>query len=268
MARIVTIETRRLTDKATLRVFLNRDRALMAYALGDLDDAFWPESAFYGARRANELVSLLLIYRGLDPPVFTAFGDVNGVRAILEALALPEEIYYLWPPEMESVLVARYDLSHQQREWRMVLDPAAFAAPSLNGLARLGPEHAETLAALYRHAAAPGEEIVAFSPWQIEHGIFYGVWGAEGLIAAAGTHVLSPAESVVAIGNVFTRLEHRGCGLATRCTAGVVAEARALGVETIILNVRHDNAPAIHVYEKLGFRCYATFLEGPGLLRE
>lgn len=262
---MVPYTTLRLNDKPALRAFLNQDRKLTAYALGDLDEAFWPDSEFYGACRDGRLVTLLLLYRGLVPVVMTAFGEADGVRAIFEDFPLPDEIYYLFPLELDGLLSEHYQCFETQREWRMVLDHAAFAAPPLDGVTRIAPEQADLLSGLYRHAAGPGEEIVAFSPWQIAHGMFYGVWQGGDLVATAGTHVWSQAESVTAIGNVFTRPDHRGHGYATLCTAAVTAEALAAGMDTIILNVREDNSPAIHVYEKLGFRRYCLFWEGPGL---
>ena len=261
-------EVSRLTDKDPIRAYLNRDRSLTAYALGDLDDAFWPESTFYGAWAGDDLAALALFYAGLEPVVLTVFGAPDGVRAILAAQALPEEIYYLALPEAGPVLAEFYDLAHNHREWRMVLDHACFDAVPGDCVARLGPEHADALAALYQHAAEPGETVVAFSPWQIAHGCFYGVWHGGALVATAGTHVWSQAERVAAIGNVFTQPEYRGHGYATHCTAAVATDAIAAGLETIVLNVRDDNGPALHVYEKLGFRRYAVFLEGPALRRE
>jgi ribosomal protein S18 acetylase RimI-like enzyme len=259
--------THRLGDKALIREFLNLDRKLTAYALGDLDDAFWPRSAFYGAWSGEELVSLVLIYAGLDPAVLTAFGEPEGVRAIFEVQPLPDEIYYLFPLYMGDLLSEYYERPHTQQEWRMVLDQEVFVAPTLDGLARLGPDHALALDELYRHAAEPGEAIVAFDPWQIAHGMFYGIWDGGALVAAAGTHVWSPAEGVAAIGNVFTRPDCRGRGYATLCTAAVAVEALRAEMDAVILNVRDGNTPAIHVYEKLGFQRYCLFWEGPGLRR-
>lgn len=262
---MITVE--RLTDRAEVRAYLNQDRSLTAYALGDLDDALWPESAFYGARRGSELIAVLLLYGGLDPVVLTAFGAGEGIEALLASLDLPREVYYLWPPEHGALLSALYERPHAQEEWRMVLDWARFSAPPLNGVCRIAPQEAGALAVLYRHAASPGEEVVAFSPAQIARGAFFGVWADGALVATAGTHVWSCQESVAAIGNVFTHPAHRGCGHATRCTAAVIEAAREAGIETVVLNVRRHNAPAIHIYEKLGFGRYALFLEGPALRR-
>lgn len=260
-------QTLRLTNRAMIRAFLNQDRPLTAYALGDLDDAFWPDSVFYGAQRDGVLESLVLLYHGLDPVVLTAFGEPGGVQAIFESVVLPREIYYLWLPEMEPLLDEVFERPNMHTEWRMVLDAAAFDPPPMDAVTRITPDQADLLAELYRHAADPGEAIVAFSPWQIAHGVFYGMWIDGELVATAGTHVWAPEECVAAIGNVFTRPEFRGRGYASQCTAAVVAEALAEGIDPLVLNVRYGNEAAIHVYEKLGFRRAATFLEGPGLKR-
>lgn len=270
MADLTGWRVTRLEDKAPIRAFLGRDRTQSAYALGDLDDAFWPESAFFGAARGAALEALALVYRGLDPPVLSAFGAPDGIAAILDApaLDLPDEVYMLLPPALAPVLSRHYTLHDPHEEWRMALDSVAFAPPSLNGVARLDGGHAAALAALFRHAAEPGEAIVAFSPWQIEHGVFYGVWEEGVLIAAAGTHVWSAAERVAAVGNVFTRPDRRGRGYAARCTGAVAQDALAAGLDPIVLNVRTTNAPAIHIYQKLGFRAYSSMIEGPALRRE
>ena len=261
------MHTSRLTDRAVIRAFLAQDRGLTAYALGDLDDAFWPDSAFSGAWHGDTLESILLVYTGLDPAVLTGFGSVDGLAAILEAITLPDEIYYLWLPEAEALLDARYVRPHAKREFRMVLARDALALPDLGGVRRIGEDDLPALDALFRQAAEPGEEVVAFGAHQLAHGAFYGVWQGDTLVAAAGTHVWSVSEGVAAIGNVFTAPDHRGHGYATRCTAAVTQAALDAGLETIVLNVRHDNESAIHVYEKLGFRIYRTFLEGPGQRR-
>src|SRR5439155_19334107 len=93
-------------------------------------------------------------------------------------------------------------------------------------------------------------------------GVFCGIREGEDLIAVAGTHLVSAAESVGAVGNIYTRRDRRGRGLATQTTAAVVAELRRLGIATIVLNVSRTNVPAVRVYERLGFRRYCDYFEG------
>ena len=55
------------------------------------------------------------------------------------------------------------------------------------------------------------------------------------LIAAAGTHVVSPQWGVAAVGNVYTHREYRGQGLAKVVTSAVTAELLQQ-CDTVVLN--------------------------------
>jgi predicted GNAT family acetyltransferase len=61
---------------------------------------------------------------------------------------------------------------------------------------------------------------------------------------------------------VVTHPDYRGRQYATLVTGAVCAELIRRGITTVFLNVRKDNAPAIRVYEKLGFVRYGPFYEG------
>jgi ribosomal protein S18 acetylase RimI-like enzyme len=89
--------------------------------------------------------------------------------------------------------------------------------------------------------------------------VFHGVRDGDALLAAAGTHLLSREEGVASIGNVYTRRDRRGLGLGRRVVSAVLGDLS--GLETIGLNVRADNAAAIHLYESLGFRRHCEFFE-------
>jgi len=47
--------------------------------------------------------------------------------------------------------------------------------------------------------------------------------------------------------------EHQGHGLGRRLLTALVAHARELGAPQVLLEVRVDNAPAIHLYRSMGF---------------
>ena len=156
--------------------------------------------------------------------------------------------------------------------WRMALDPARFrdalatrARPTSarHDPVRLAPDKAGQLAALY--ALGGGG---AFSPAQVGQGVFYGLYAEGQLVAAAGTHLVSPAYGVGAVGNVYVHPDHRGRGDGTAVVSAVVAELLDRGLRDVVLNVSRDNTPAIHLYEKLGFRRACPFLEGPAQRRD
>ena len=145
--------------------------------------------------------------------------------------------------------------------WRMVLRPACFR-PVKGGCLRLAPAHSDQLAELYALGAGN-----VFSPAQMQHGVFCGVFLDGQLVAAAGTHLVSPTYRVAAVGNVLTHPDHRGQGYGTATTSAVVTELLRLGIRDIILNVSQDNAAAVHIYERLGFERYCPFLEGPAFAK-
>ena len=78
--------------------------------------------------------------------MLTAFGETDGVAALCDAVDLPDEAYYLWPPQMEAILSKHYERPNAKREWRMVLEPERFAAPDRAGVRRIQPDQAEELA--------------------------------------------------------------------------------------------------------------------------
>jgi predicted GNAT family acetyltransferase len=81
------------------------------------------------------------------------------------------------------------------------------------------------------------------------------------LVCVAGVHVHSPTWGVAALGNVATLPELRGRGLARGACAALCLLLLADGIETIALNVRADNAPAIAAYTQLGFELATTYTE-------
>jgi len=94
----------------------------------------------------------------------------------------------------------------------------------------------------------------------VASGVYYGVRRGTRLIAAAGTHVISPQLGIAAVGNVYTHREYRGQGLAKVVTSAVTADLLR-ECDTVVLNVRADNPPALAVYRALGYREHTEFEE-------
>lgn len=77
------------------------------------------------------------------------------------------------------------------------------------------------------------------------------------------------AESVLDesnIGNIVTHKDYRGRGIATRLFDALLKKLKAQGIAKVFLEVEHDNAPAIALYEKSGFTKYGHRRDyyGPG----
>jgi predicted GNAT family acetyltransferase len=83
-------------------------------------------------------------------------------------------------------------------------------------------------------------------------GKYLGVFDRHRIIAVAGVHVSSDKHRVAVLGNVTTRPDYRGRGLATRLTYTLTRELVNEN-KMVCLNVKADNTPAITCYEQLGF---------------
>lgn len=247
----------RLTDLTAIRAILETDRNWAVYALGDLAPGFREHSVWHTAEGA-----LLLLYRAFETPVLFTLGAPDNIAPLLDEVAHEREMYLSIQPEILPLIKAHWNVKHETPMWRMVLDPTRFQPLPGEGVIRLSLADLPALDVLYADGQLTGEVPDFFNPPMLEQGAFYGVNEADRLIAAAGTHLVSTELSVGAVGNVYTRRDRRGRGLAARVTSAVTAELLRLGLSTIALNVNQHNLPAQRVYERLGYRRYCAFYEG------
>jgi GNAT superfamily N-acetyltransferase len=258
--------TTELADKAEILSFLETDRGYAAYLIGDLEPALYADCTWAGAAREGRIEALALHYRGLDPAALVLMGEPEGLRAILDHTLAPERVYLTCRPEMLDLTRAFYAWDEITPMWRLVLNRERFLpvrhVPDQAILAPLRPAHVAQINELFVLGGG-----LAFSPAQVELGVFYGVLDEGALVAVAGTHLVSATYSVAAIGNVFTHPDYRRRGYGTLATSAVAAELLRRGIRDVVLNVAQENGPALRIYEKLGFERYCPFLEGPARKR-
>jgi GNAT superfamily N-acetyltransferase len=155
---------------------------------------------------------------------------------------------------------------------RMTVSRATFrsARPPTGGLTlrRLSPADVPAIEALFAHGGPFAPD--AFSPSQVTEGVFYGLHAGDfvpskhgDLLAVAGTHLVARTIGIAAVGNIYTHPARRGKGYGQVVTSAVTVELLVKGLD-VVLNVDADNAAAIHVYEKLGYRVHCPFVEGGG----
>lgn len=248
-------KTVELIDKSQILAYLEIDRLYAAYAIGDLEPGLFDHCEWFGAERDGQLQALALHYSGLGFPIMFLMGDADGLRMIFEDVLYIEQAHSTCRQEHLSMMQGFYEWEPIPM-WRMVLWPDRFR-PVSGDCVPLTLDHAGQLMQLY----VQGEEN-AFDPVQIPGGAFQGIFVDGQLVAAAGTHLVSLAYGVAAVGNVFTHPDHRRQGYATATTSAVVAEIRNRGIRDIVLNVSQENEEAIHIYERLGFERYCPFFEG------
>jgi ribosomal protein S18 acetylase RimI-like enzyme len=245
-----------------IRELLEIDRVWGAYPLGDLAPGFFEHCSWF--RPPGSSTALVMVYREFTPPVVFAQGDPGALATILDEFSTEPSIYLHVRPEILPVLETRYEIVELRHMWRMILEREAYHSASTPDVVRLSSAQESAVRQLYDDGAGSGERPDFFFPSMLDAGVFYGLWEADELVAVAGTHLVAPSEDVAAIGNVYTRRDRRGRGLATRVISAVVDELLRLKIRTIVLNVNRSKTSAVRLYERLGFTKHCNYCEGLG----
>ena len=233
------IVARTTTDKTELRSFLERDRLYAAYAICDLEEREFGRTRWGIAVESDDPIAVVLEYNGPTPqPLFT-MGREDGVTAILRDLIRPRVAYLAAPATLLPAIQSAYRVDPGPSMVRMWVDRTTFR-PYPATVQRLLPVEIGELNRLYQ---------LGFASWlpatAIADGVYYGMRVNGQLVAAAGTHVISPNAGLAVVGNVLTHIEYRGRGFATAVTGAVTAELLR-SCDQVVLNVRSDNPPALN----------------------
>jgi len=241
-------------DRSLLRAFLEQDRLRAAYAICDLEMREFKKSKWGIAMQDGRTTAVVLEYGGITPQPLFVMGDGEAIAGILREVIRPRLVYLAADrdllPEVERV----YKVDPGPEMMRMWVNRQMFE-PVHGPALRLSPVDIVDLNRLYGLGFAgwlPGEAVA--------NGVYYGVRVAGKLVAAAGTHVISPEGKLAAVGNVLTHTNHRGRGFAKVTTSAVTQELLSI-CDEVVLNVRADNPPAIAAYKALGYREHNRFEE-------
>ena len=236
-----------LTDRDQIRTILRRDPAWCVYALADLSPRMFPKCQWFTP-------DLTLVLQDYDTSILFA----DGTGSIREALD-----HVTWPVHLQvqqdalNEVARQATVTHVKQMMRMAWRGGS--TRTSDRVTRLGAKDVEALQRLYADGGSTGESPDFFYGSMVTDGVFFGVYKAHDLIAAAGTHVVARDEGAAAIGNVYVRRDRRGRGLGRAVTAAVIHELA--GIATVGLNVRADNDAAIRMYESLGFVRHCDFRE-------
>jgi len=248
------IVARPITDRLRLREFLERDRLFAAYAICDLEDREFAKTRWGAAWDGDTLVAVVLEYAGLSPQPLFVLGEDDGIERVLGDLIRPRAAYVAALPEQLEPVAAHYRVDPGPPMVRMWVDRTTFR-PAPADVQRLLPVEIGDLNRLYQ---------LGFASWlpatAITEGVYYGLRVGGRLVAAAGTHVISPSARLAVVGNVLTHVNYRGRGFATAVTGAVTAELLRF-CDQVVLNVRSDNPPALHAYRRLGYQEHVRFEE-------
>jgi ribosomal protein S18 acetylase RimI-like enzyme len=239
-----------LRDRRAIEARLTEDRPFAAYALGHLEPELFRHSQYWAAD--GDLGRATVMHSTALGPVTVTVGDPEAVASVL-ALHPGPRLGYLStgaPDHLRAIGRSHY-VTDVLSMVRMSVGPLTFQdAPPADDLRRLRGHDAGRLNALYSAEGGP----TRYSAESIERSVYYGAFVGDQLVSVAGTHVVSPHQSIAVVGNVFTHPRHRGRSLAEQVTAAVSRELLARGCAEVVLTVNPENAPAVAAYTRLGYR--------------
>ncbi len=257
---------RPLTDQDAIRELLRPQEAYAAYALGHLEPRLFPRSRYWLAEGPAGWGLVFHSWTGPGPALLTV-GEAQALEAALRLHPGPRWSFATLRPEHLPVARRHFRLARERPMLRMRVDRASFQ-PVEPGpedavqIVRLRGREIQAINRLYSSEDGPS----GYPARVIDEGVYYGVVAGR-LASIAGTHVVAPGEGLAIVGNVFTHPRYRGLGLATFATSAVTGHLLSL-VPNVYLTVDAENAPAIQVYRKLGYRVECTLYETPALRRD
>jgi ribosomal protein S18 acetylase RimI-like enzyme len=242
-----------LHDKATIAAFFLRNPTIHFYAIGDLDDFFWPYTNWYALQDGDTIRQIILAYTGAPTLILHAItdGPLDEMRTLLQRIMhlLPPRLYVHLSGDLITVFEADYAIEpHGMHDKMALVEPTKLDSVDSAAVMQLTAEDHEQISALYE-ASYPGNW---FDTRMLETGHYYGLRESGELLSIAGIHVYSPRYRIAGLGNITTHPKARRRGYAARVTAKLCQELLRT-VDHIGLGVKSDNTGAIACYTKLGF---------------
>lgn len=250
-----------LHAKEPIEDLLRRNVYLHLYALGDLDDFFWPYTTWYALRDGRHLHQVALVYTGASLPVLLGLCDepLDEMRALLRGILhlLPRRLYAHLSGDLATLFEDDYRVASHGAHYKMALvDRSRLGRVDTSAAVHLSARDLPRLEKLYRESYPAN----SFDGRMLETGYYYGLREGPDLVSAAGVHVYSSNYRVAALGNITTHPRARGKGWATAASARL-CQALLQTVDHIGLNVKADNRSALACYERLGFQRVAEYEE-------
>jgi len=202
--------------------------------------------------REGKLIGYVLVWRGASVVGVHVWGEVEP---LLHALPRGEKAVFQLHSSghLHKVLRVLENCNLQVRHFLdMVADESSFS-PYYEELAtRLCESIAEHVLEYAKLKESEGIKLpLEAAKSKLRKWRYYGVFVDGKLVSVACAYVRLP--EVWIIGDVYTHPSYRGRGYAKIATSAITRDAVVSGAKAY-LHVEENNAPAIRVYEKLGYK--------------
>jgi ribosomal protein S18 acetylase RimI-like enzyme len=246
-------------NKQELHQFMMKNKHMFLYALGDLDEFFWPNTRYYVRRKQGEISAVIVVYQTTDLPIVMCFSDDNDETNRLAKELLPtfsQRVYAHISPGCEVNFLETFRCTYHETQRRMILTKPEKLLQLTDNIEPFGSTDAQRLKEFF----ALSYPANWFDERMLETNQFFGYRLNNQLISVAGIHVYSPEYKVAALGNITTHPDFRGKGYAQLCASAVCHSLRKT-TDLIGLNVHSENTAAIRCYESIGFEAVYDFSE-------
>jgi len=214
------------------------------------------------ALKNEKINGMILVYK---QRIVQLRGSLEAAEALLDRLGL-EKVSITAPKEHRRIILRRYKPLRMREIIRMTLRKGEERLFIRHSIERLGPPDAEEIVDLLRKTLpdwwggiAAGEITASMRRGALWIGI-----KQNGKIVSVGSAFITGFGSNIGI--VATYEANRNRGYATSIVSTLVKEILQRS-KCALIHVESNNAPALHVYSKVGFKPYRTYLEIEGELK-
>ena len=250
-----------LSDPATIRRLLEPQRPYTAYALAQLDPSMFRRNKWYRSAGPNGQALLLHSKSPLGNALF-ALGDAAALDAVLSVHPGQRFAFGSLMLEHKAIVRKYFLMTRPQVMLRMTVEGDAFR-PVETTAERLATSDIAAVNRLYSMEGGP----TAYRTEHLDDAVYYGIYEGRDLISIAGTHIVSGAERIAVVGNVFTHPRYRGQGLAKATTSAVTRQLLE-DCDLVALTVEEENEAAVAIYSGLGYETKCKLHETPVVRKE